>query len=193
MHYIALPVTIDQQVMTGLARRLRDERSRRRWTLDDLAARSGISRRLLVQIEQAEANPSLTTLLKLAAALDATLTDLIAENPTTQAVSVLSERDARTLWSTPAGSTARLLVGHGPLELWAWTLAPGDRRDSEAHRPGSVELLSVQTGSVTVHLGEQRVDIRTGDSARFEATGRHAYVNPGPTCATFNLVVFEPA
>jgi transcriptional regulator with XRE-family HTH domain len=57
---------------------VRIERAQRRWTLDELAARSGVSRRLLVQIEHADANPSLATLLKLAAAFGVTLTDLIA-------------------------------------------------------------------------------------------------------------------
>ena len=40
---------------------------------DQLAARGGISRRLIVQLEQADANPRLATLLKVAAALDVTL------------------------------------------------------------------------------------------------------------------------
>ena len=58
---------------------MRAERARRRWTLDELAARSAVSRRLLVQIEHAEANPSLGTLLKLAAALGVTLTELVSD------------------------------------------------------------------------------------------------------------------
>ena len=68
----------DQDRVTAeIASRVRAERAQRRWTLDELAARSGVSRRLLVQIEHAEANPSLATLLKLAAALGVTLTELI--------------------------------------------------------------------------------------------------------------------
>jgi len=57
-----------ERVAAGIASRVRGERARRGWTLDELAARSAVSRRLLVQIEHADANPSLATLLKLAAA-----------------------------------------------------------------------------------------------------------------------------
>jgi transcriptional regulator with XRE-family HTH domain len=37
---------------------VRAGRAQRRWTLDELAAGSGVSRRLIVQIKQADANPS---------------------------------------------------------------------------------------------------------------------------------------
>ena len=185
--------TDQERVAAEIASRVRAERARRRWTLDELAARSTVSRRLLVQIEQAESNPSLATLLKLAAALGVTLTELLSEEPDARPVAVTSGQDAMTLWSTPAGSSARLLVSHGPLELWSWTLAPGERRASEPHRPGSLELLTVQTGSVALAVGHHHVEIRTGDSAWFNATQRHAYSNPAATAATFTLVVLEPA
>ncbi len=187
-----MSVTQDR-VTAEIAARMRAERAQRRWTLDELAARSGVSRRLLVQIEHADANPSLATLLKLAAALGVTLTELISEEPEARPVAVASGQDAMTLWSTPAGSSARLLVSHGPLELWSWTLAPGDRRASEPHRPGSLELLAVQTGTVTLDVGQHRVEIPAGDSAWFEATWPHSYANPGASAATFTLVVLEPA
>ena len=172
---------------------MRAERAKRRWTLDELAARSAVSRRLLVQIEQAEANPSLATLLKLAAALGVTLTELISEELEARPVGVVPGHDAMTLWSTPAGSSARLLVSHGPLELWSWTLAPGDRRSSESHRPGSLELLTVQTGTVALDVGDHHVAIPAGDGAWFDAIRPHAYSNPGTTASSFTLVVLEPA
>ncbi len=187
-------MSTNQELVTAeIASRVRAERAQRRWTLDQLAARSSVSRRLLVQIEHGEANPSLATLLKLAAALGVTLTQLLAEEPEPRPVGVVSGQDAITLWSTPAGSSARLLVGNGPLELWSWTLAPGDRRASEPHRAGSLELLTVQTGAVALDVGEHHVEVPAGDSAWFRATWPHAYTNPGATAATFTLVVLEAA
>lgn len=183
----------EERVTAEIASRVRAERAQRRWTLDELSARSGVSRRLLIQIEHAEANPSLATLLKLAAALGITLTELLSEEPEAEPVAVVSGHSAMTLWSTPAGSTARLLVSHGPLELWSWTLTPGDQRSSEPHRPGSLELLSVQTGTVGLDVGNHHVEVRAGDSAWFDATRPHAYINAGTDPATFTLVVLEPA
>jgi transcriptional regulator with XRE-family HTH domain len=187
-------VNADQELIAAqIAARVRAGRAERRWTLDELAARSGVSRRLIVQIEQADANPSLATLLKLAAALGVPLTELLVEQPQDRHVAVVSAQDALTLWSTPAGGAARLLVSHGPLELWTWTLQPGDRRASQPHRPGALELLSVQTGTVRLDVGDTHVDVPAGDSAWFDATHPHAYGNPGATPAGFTLVVLEPA
>lgn len=185
--------TNQERVADEIASRVRAERAQRRWTLDELAARSTVSRRLLVQIEHAEANPSLATLLKLAVALGVTLTELLSEEPEARPVAVIPGHDAMTLWSTPAGSSARLLGSHGPLELWSWTLQPGDRRASEPHRPGSLELLTVQTGNIALDVGDHHVEMPTGDSAWFDATWPHAYTNPGAAAATFTLVVLEPA
>ncbi len=133
------------------------------------------------------------TLLKLAAALGVTLTELVSGEPEARPVAVAPGEDTMTLWSTPAGSSARLLVSHGPLELWSWTLAPDDRRTSEPHRPGSLELLTVQTGTVALDVGDHHVEIPTGDSAWFDATRPHAYANLRSSAARFTLAVFEPA
>ena len=187
-------VSVDQELIAAqIAARVHAGRTERRWTLDALAARSGVSRRLIVRIEQADANPSLATLLKLAAALGVTLTELLDTEPHDRPVTVVSRHDAITLWSTPAGGTARLLVSHGPLELWTWTLQPGDRRTSHPHRPGALELLTVQTGTLRLVVGDAHVEVPAGDSARFDATHPHAYENPGATVASFTLVVLEPA
>ena len=122
-----------------------------------------------------------------------TLTELVSEEPETEPIGVVAAQDATTLWSTPAGSAARLLVSHEAIELWSWTLAPGDRRSSEPHRPGSLELLTVEAGTVALDVGDHHVEIPAGDSARFDATWPHVYANPGTTAATFTLVVVDPA
>jgi len=41
-----------------IARRLRDERARRGWTLDDLAQRAGVSKAMLSKLERSEASPT---------------------------------------------------------------------------------------------------------------------------------------
>jgi len=181
------------QVASRIAARVRARRTQRGWTLDELAARSAVSRRLLVAIEQTNANPSLSTLLKLAAALGVSLTDLLDDQPQDRFVGLVPANDAMTLWSTDAGSHAQLLVSRGPLELWTWTLQPSDRRDSSPHRPGALELVTVHDGTLTLEVDDDRVEIPPGDCAWFDATHAHAYSNPTTTPAKFTLVVLEPA
>jgi transcriptional regulator with XRE-family HTH domain len=44
--------------------RVKHERQARRWTLDRLADAAGVSRRMVVNVEQGVANPSVGTLLR---------------------------------------------------------------------------------------------------------------------------------
>src|SRR5204863_7244546 len=57
--------------------RVRQGRASRGWTLDQLAERSGVSRRMLVSIEQGSANPSIATLLRISDALGIGLPALV--------------------------------------------------------------------------------------------------------------------
>jgi DNA-binding XRE family transcriptional regulator len=168
--------------------RLRTERS---WTLDELAARSGISRRLIVQMEQARANPSIGTLLRLADAFEVTLSDLLPEQPAAT-VGVRPAGETLKLWDGPRGGTCRLLVSHGPIELWSWTLKPGEVYESKPHRPGSVELLSVTAGILDLDVGRETISLSAGDSAWFDAATAHAYRNPTRSTTRFIMVFSTP-
>ena len=49
-------------VNAAVACSVRGHRTRLAWTLDDLAARSGVSKGMLSQVEQARTNPSVATI-----------------------------------------------------------------------------------------------------------------------------------
>ena len=190
MHWMSSAT--EQRVSRSLAEAVRRFRAARSWTLDDLAARSGVSRRLVVQIEQGEANPSIGTLLRLAGALEVTLTDLVSDQETTT-LGVCAPSDATELWQGPAGGRALLEVSRGPLELWSWTLEPGESHVSDAHQPGALELIKVRRGTLVLEVGDQSVQVKTGHSAWFDASRQHAYQNATTTPVTFTLVVFDSA
>jgi DNA-binding XRE family transcriptional regulator len=168
--------------------RLRTERS---WTLNELAARSGISRRLIVQMEQAQANPSIGTLLRLADAFEVTLSELLPEQPAAT-VGVRPASETLQLWDGPRGGSCGLLVSHGPIELWSWTLKPGEVYESKPHRPGCVELLSVTAGTLDLDVGRETISLSAGDSAWFDAAIAHAYRNPTRSTARFIMVFLDP-
>jgi quercetin dioxygenase-like cupin family protein len=78
------------------------------------------------------------------------------------------------------------------VELWDWTLSPGDHHVSEAHSPGTKELLQVQQGSVTVMVADESLLLTTGDAVSFPGDVAHSYANPGTETSRFSLAVFEP-
>jgi transcriptional regulator with XRE-family HTH domain len=182
----------EQRVSRSLGEAVRRFRAARSWTLDELAARSGVSRRLIVQLEQGEANPSIGTLLRLADALAVSLTDLVSAQETTL-VGVRAPSEATELWQGPAGGRALLDVSRGPLELWSWTLEPGESHESEPHHLGALELIKVRRGTLVLEVGDESVQVKAGHSAWFDASRQHAYRNATATRVTFTLVVLDSA
>ena len=65
MQYHALMVDTTPALSSAIGERVRQERLARRWTLDRLAEVAGVSRRMVVNVEQGAANPSVGTLLRL--------------------------------------------------------------------------------------------------------------------------------
>ena len=65
------------EVAAAIARNARELRTERQWSLDQLATRAGVSKGMLVQIEQARTNPSIATLCRLADAFGVSLAQLV--------------------------------------------------------------------------------------------------------------------
>ncbi len=174
--------------------RVRHERRARRWTQEQLCEASGVSRRMLVTVEQGTANPSIGTLLKLSDALGVALAALV-EQPRTVSVTVTPTGTGPVLWSSAEGGRAVLVASTTPpdvVELWDWTLGPADSYASEAHVAGTRELLHVLEGDVVVEVDGQQHALGVGDAVSFSGDAPHAYVNPGTAAARFSLSVFEP-
>jgi transcriptional regulator with XRE-family HTH domain len=188
------PVPTPEAVAAAVARNTRRLRTGRGWSLDRLAARSGVSKGMLVHLEQARTNPSLGTLCKVAETLGVSLAGLVElhEAPT---VRVVAPDDVVRLWAIGDGSAGDLLVGSDErdhLELWHWTLAPGDAHASDAHGPGTREMLHVLAGTLTLAVDGADHAVAAGGAALFQADHPHAYRNDGDRPVELVMVVVQP-
>lgn len=180
----------------ALGARIRQARQERRWTLDQLADTAGVSRRVLVTMEQGGSNPSLGTLLRISDALGVGLPALVEPPQQPDAIQVTRAGKGAVLWSSDAGGRGVLLAGTEPpdvVELWDWALGPYERHVSEPHSVGTRELVLVQQGRVLIEVGDEPATIlEVGDAAMFKGDVRHAYANPDAPPARFVLSVFQP-
>ncbi|MFE5709381.1 helix-turn-helix domain-containing protein [Streptomyces sp. NPDC056501] len=182
------------QLTQSLARNLKRWRKERGFTLDALAARAGVSRGMIIQIEQARTNPSVGTTVKLADALGVSITTLLDYEQGPQ-VRLVPPDQAVRMWSTSAGSHTTLLVGteaRGPLELWSWVLVPGEGSASDPHPEGTTELLHVTTGVLTLVVDDVEHTLPAGTSAVFEASVSHTYRNDGDEPVEMTMAVSIP-
>src|SRR5215467_11012879 len=156
-------------ISQAIGGRVRQGRGSRGWTLDQLAERSGVSRRMLVSIEQGSANPSIATLLLISDALGIGLPALV-EMDHPPGLRVTRAGTAPVLWRGKRGGRAVLVAGTEPpdvTELCDWTLGPGESHSSPAHAAGTRELLLVLDGRIELRVGQHAETLATGDSASF--------------------------
>jgi len=184
-------------VARSIGRRVRSSRTELGWTLDQLAQRSGVSRRMLVNVEQGSTNPSIATLLRLSDALGIGLPALVDVGTAPEnAVAVHQAGEIAAMWTSPSGGSAVMVAGTRPpdvVELWDWRLGPGDIHRSDPHRAGTTELMLVVSGSVVLIVGDTEHRLAVGDSASYSGDIAHSYRNPSSTRpARFTLAVYEP-
>ncbi len=185
------------EALNGLiARRIASLRKSRGLSFDEFAARCGVSKGMLVQIEQGRANPSIATLCRVAAGLRVSVAELVAPGEESQApVRLVAPGEAPKLWHGTKGGAASLLVGSdGPdmLELWHWELAPGERYEAQAHPAGTRELIHVLHGTLALEVDGAAYRIEAGGSAFARTDRPHAYGCAGPHAVRFTMAVAEP-
>ena len=74
---------MQSEPISSLSIRIKQQRKKQNWTLEQLAKLSGVSRSMLSQIERGKANPTLAVTCKIAEAFNISIAELI-EEPWTQ-------------------------------------------------------------------------------------------------------------
>ena len=82
-------------------------------------------------------------------------------------------------------------AGVPQLEMYELRLSARARHASEAHGPGTRELVVVLSGVLRMTVGDQVDDLSAGESVVFNANVPHIYENPGNSEARYHdLIVY---
>ncbi|MFG2040712.1 helix-turn-helix domain-containing protein [Dactylosporangium sp. NPDC048998] len=184
----------ERDAQAAIARQVKSLRQGRRWSLDELASRSGVSKGMLVQIEGARTNPSIGTLCRVAESFGVSIGRLLEAEPE-PVVKIVGADEPAVLWRGPDGGTGRLLRGvNDPafVEVWEWRMAPGEGHDSGDHAPGTREIIQVREGALVVTVDGADYEVRTGETIDFPADRPHRYRNSGAVEAVLTMVVVMP-
>jgi transcriptional regulator with XRE-family HTH domain len=184
----------DVSLTGAVARILQSLRAERGWSLDQLASRSGVSKGVLVALEQGRSNPNLTTLARIADAFGVPVTRLVDVSGE-PVVRITGPEQARVLWRGEAGGTGTIIAATEPpwaAELWRWALHPGERFGGDPHAPASKEMIWVESGTVTLTVAGRRYEVAAPRSARFPGGLPHFYANEGTEPALLTMIVVVP-
>ncbi|EGT0667216.1 MULTISPECIES: helix-turn-helix transcriptional regulator [unclassified Citrobacter] len=177
----------------AVSHRIKQYRKQKKLSLDELSKRANISKGMLVEIEGCKANPSIALLCRLAAAMGVSVADFVNVS-TKPDVRIIANTEIPELWKGEKGGSARLLAGSGGpdmTELWMWEMMPGERFSSSGHPSGTLELLYVQAGTLTLGVKESFFQVSSGYSAIARTDVPHFYENQSDGILNFIMTVNE--
>ena len=152
--------------------RVRDIRTRRRLTLEDVSARTGISRSTLSRLENDQRRPTLELLLSLAAAYRVSLDDLVGAPETGDLR--LRPRPRRVKGRAVVPLTA------DPYGVQAWKIVvPASLTEPSLRAHAGREWLYVLSGRLRLVLGCRDEVLGPGEVADFETTTPHWFGSAG--------------
>lgn len=180
-----------KKLLGAISRNVVARRRDRRWSQQELAERSEVSRRMIGMIEGGESNVSLATLGHIAAAFNLTFSELVNDQVPPPGPGA-PERGQR-LWQGGRPGTKVDLLQSFPavrtVELWKWTIAPGDRYQGEPDLPGYREMIYVVRGQLTLERESGTQVLKAGDCIAFAADRPYAFANNGKGTLSFILNV----
>ena len=159
-------------------------RLRKQWnlSLQQLAVRSDVSTAAIHKVEQGTMVPTITTLLKLAAALEQPVSYFVDEEEASPSYVVFTPAGARRSIYTPheglslggiSGPYGQYFVATAVAEV-----APGADSGQSPLRHAGEELIHMLSGRLDVAVGDQEFQLRRGDSIHFRTDHEHRWRNP---------------
>jgi transcriptional regulator with XRE-family HTH domain len=174
--------------------RLRAIRLLRRLTLKEVAEAASVSESFVSQLERGRSSASVATLQRLAAAVGIEISDLFAPERTS-GPRVL-RREARQLleWGHLGRKALLTPKPFHSLEVVSAAFDAGGSTGDEPYTHGdSEELLLVIAGRVHLQLGDELLDLSTGDSVNYRSSTPHRVSNPGSEPAEVLFVISPPS
>lgn len=177
----------------NVGQRIRDLRQRRRLTQRALADACDLSANAVGLIERGETSPSVSTLHRLALALDVSIADLFSPQDTAQAA-VLVKRDQRSRVHQEKVVMENLAQGLGDpcMEPYLVTLQPEAGSGAEPVVHLGEEFVFCLEGEVEYRVAGRTYWLEAGDSLMFQAHQPHCWHNAGRE-PTKLLLVFHAA
>lgn len=186
-------------ITARIARNLSQQREELGLSVDELAARSGVSRAMIYRIESGKASPTAVVLNKLSMGLGVQLPTLIGggdfRNPGLKLLHPVATRKAQPTWMDPdSGYERRTLTpttADAPLQLSEIHFPAGARVTFEnAYGDARVhQQIWMLAGQMEIRLGKQIANLRSGDCMSMTLEAPITFHNHGEKDARYLVAV----
>jgi transcriptional regulator with XRE-family HTH domain len=172
-----------ESVVDAIGPKVRDLRQQAGLSLQQLARRADVSAAAIHKVERGDMVPTITTLLKLADALERPIAHFVGDEAPTPVASVVAAgagaeaRDGGTTRTAITAAPERFRVGGAAVVVDA-----GAEGSSGGPQAGE-ELVHLLEGALEVEVAGERHVLGAGDTIQFPADRHARWRNPGPASA----------
>ncbi len=181
-------------VVGAIGGKVRQVRQQKGLSMQQLAERSGVSTAAIHKIEHSNMTPTITTLMKLAAALNRSVAFFVDEEDLGQPAVFTAADDRRPVLTSKRGLELRGISGPYGQFLLAGAVAvlePGaDSGPQPMEHPGE-ELVHVLDGGIEITADDDVYVLRAGDSLHFRTDRPHRWRNVAPRATRAMWMAFR--
>ena len=185
-----------EQVVSGIGPKVKALRKQYGWSLQALADRAEVSAATIHKIEQSGMVPTITTLLKIAAALNRPVAHFVDEGEHDDRLTVFTPGDTkRPIYTSHEGITLSGITGpYGDFSVAAAiaTVIPGGSSGTRPMQHPGEELIYLLSGIFEVTVAGTVHTLRPGDSLHFRTQQQHSWRNPGDEDAVAVWMALRP-
>ena len=179
-----------------LGKRIQQQRTDRRLTLQDLAERTGYTKGYLSKIENSEKAPPVSTLINLAKALNISLSEIFGEVEENSPISLVKKGDRRNIARDGsvfgyAYQTLAHKFQNKHMEPYILTLPLKPEENALFQHKGE-EILFVLEGTMKFFHGEKEFVVEEGDCVYFDGSIPHYGVCLGRKEVKCLMVIYTP-
>ena len=182
-----------QVFIEAVGARVRDFRVQKGMTLQQLGEATGVSQSMLSMVERGKTSASIGTLMAIADALGARMSDLLVTEEPARADTVIRSAE-QPIYETDQGVTWRVVRQDRQrgLEIAINEYGPGTGSTRAPHHHTGYEYGLVLAGELTVELEGTPHLLRRGDTIAYSSSAAHKIWNYGAAPARGLWIIVSP-
>jgi transcriptional regulator with XRE-family HTH domain len=169
-------------VVTAIGPKIRQLRRQKDFSLQQLAERSGVSAATIHKIERNGMVPTVTTLMKIAGALNRSVAYFVEEQEEAKPVVFTAAGEKRPVYTSKEGLDLRSITGPYGLFFMAGAIAtvePGAMSGPKPMEHPGEELVLILSGVLIFEIDGEVYVLGSGDALHFRTDRLHRWANPG--------------
>ncbi|MGD8562110.1 MAG: XRE family transcriptional regulator [Desulfarculaceae bacterium] len=180
-----------------IGKKIREIRLSKGKTLEDIAEKTQFSRGYLSKIENSKKGPPVSSLIRIAKALEVSISEIFGETAEADSISLVkkSERKIIARSGTQFGYNYQALAykyHNRHMDPYLLVRPPHHKKDLCAFKHRGEEIMFVLEGKLEFIYGENKYLVEQGDCVYFDSNIEHYANNIGDTDVKTLMVIYTP-